>query len=320
MQPISIVIPVYNRAHLVTRTLESVLAQSYRPLQLVLVDNDRADGTCAVLQQFAADYSAPDFEVSVVSETRRTAGAARNRGAQYATGDWLLFFDSDDVMHPDLVQNYVNVIDKARGDVDIVSIQSTLYYEDGSKRVLPFYKIDTIGVHLLHGQFATQRYIMRKEFFFQCNGWNVDLPVWEDWELGIRMLLAGARVAFLSKDLVSVYHTSDSITGDSFAGKVGQWENAMNIGEATITSSQHPDVQRFRRLLDFKRITLAAHYEAEGRSDLSTPLRDEAMLSLQLSYGNSAWWRLFVKPVVNWLYRRISRGARGSAVIARIVL
>ncbi|MDE5631667.1 MAG: glycosyltransferase, partial [Muribaculaceae bacterium] len=60
---LSIVIPVYNRGAVVGRTLQSIAAQTYRPLKVILVDNASADDTAAVLRAWQAEVSAPDFEV-----------------------------------------------------------------------------------------------------------------------------------------------------------------------------------------------------------------------------------------------------------------
>ena len=114
MIEVSIVIPVYNRAAVVPVTLQSILAQTYRPLQVVLVDNYSTDNTLNVLQQFKEDHEREDLKVVVTREEHRTAGAARNHGFEHATGEWVMFFDSDDIMEQDLVSSYVSLIEKAR--------------------------------------------------------------------------------------------------------------------------------------------------------------------------------------------------------------
>ena len=107
---VSIIIPVYNRASIVVDTLNSVVAQTYRPLQLVLVDNYSTDDTLQVLETFKKEH--PSLDVVITREEHHTAGAARNRGFDQATGEWILYFDSDDSMEPDLVANYVKLIEK----------------------------------------------------------------------------------------------------------------------------------------------------------------------------------------------------------------
>ena len=132
---VSIIIPVYNRAAVVPATLDSVLSQTHRPLQVVLVDNYSTDDTLQVLQDFKRDHEQEDFKVVVTREPHRTAGAARNNGFEQATGEWVLFFDSDDIMEEDLVASYVDVIQRtADGDrpLDLVSARSMLVVPDGS--------------------------------------------------------------------------------------------------------------------------------------------------------------------------------------------
>ena len=321
MQTISIIIPVYNRAHIVERTLGSVLAQSHRPLQVVLVDNDSSDDSLAVLQGFAQENNTDDFQVKVVTESHHTAGAARNRGAKEATGEWLVFFDSDDEMHPQLVEDYLTTIDQCKRGVDVVSTRAALHYSDGTMRQLPFHTSDIMAVQMLHSQLATQRYMVRSSFFHECEEWNINLPVWNDWELGVRMLLAHARMAYLDQNRVKVNHSGEaSITGNGFSKKAGQWEHVMDVVEVELIHSDHRQKKRLRRLLEFKRILLAAQYEREGDHDRSVALCRRAYSRLRDSYGNSLKWRVVVGPVVRRLFARTVSGQRGAAVIARKLL
>ena len=108
MMEVTIIIPVYNRAAVVPATLESVVAQTHRPLQVVLVDNYSTDNTLQVLETFKKEHPGEGFNVEIVREDHHTAGAARNRGFEKATGEWVLFFDSDDLMKPGLVASYTS--------------------------------------------------------------------------------------------------------------------------------------------------------------------------------------------------------------------
>ena len=128
---VSIIIPVYNRASVVPTTLQTVLAQTHRPLQVVLVDNDSTDDTRQVLERFREDHDCEDFKVVVTNEAHHTAGAARNRGFEHATGEWVMFFDSDDLMDMDLVASYVKVIERAKEKdrpLDLISARSALVF------------------------------------------------------------------------------------------------------------------------------------------------------------------------------------------------
>ena len=323
---VSIIIPVYNRAAVVPATLDSVLSQTHRPLQVVLVDNYSTDDTLQVLQDFKRDHEQEDFKVVVTREPHRTAGAARNNGFEQAAGEWVLFFDSDDIMDEDLVASYMDVIQRtADGDrpLDLVSARSMLVFPDGSQREAPFHKRDLFAQHILHAQLATQRYVVRREFFAATDGWNINLPGWNDWELGLRLLLARPRVAYMgSRPRIIINHNgADSITGTEFHSRQGQWEHVIDIMINEVRCSQlkpHYKV-RYERLLEYRRMVLAAQYEREGCSELSKPLCREAYKALRDSYGDNLRWRWLVAPVTRRLFARIAHGKRGSARIARLL-
>lgn len=154
MSTVSIIIPVYNRANIVPRTLKTVLEQTYRPLQVILVDNFSTDDTMVVLNQFKIENYEPDFEVIIAQEKHQTASAARNRGMQFATGDYLMFFDSDDLMDRRLVQKYVDAFQSAQRRVDIVIARRNQVNDVGEKTAMPIYKKDIIANHVLHSVLA----------------------------------------------------------------------------------------------------------------------------------------------------------------------
>src|SRR6185295_2750617 len=91
---ISVVVPTYNRARLVVRAVESVLAQTRPPDELIVVDDGSTDDTPAALARFGD-------RVRLVSQRNAGAAAARNNGLALASRPWAAFLDSDDVWVPD---------------------------------------------------------------------------------------------------------------------------------------------------------------------------------------------------------------------------
>ena len=323
---VSIIMPVYNRANVVPATLQSIVDQTYRPLQVILVDNESTDNTMEVLENFKKEHPGEGFNVIVTSESHHTAGAARNRGFEYATGEWILFFDSDDLMKEDLVESYVKIIEKAKKkgkQLDLISAKSKLIFPDGTHRQAPFHTHDLLANQILHGQLATIRYALRREFYAQTDGWNIDLPGWNDWELALRLLLANPNVAYLGgKTHIIVNHRNDdSITGTEFHTRQGQWEYVIDImiNELRCSQLELRPKQRYERLLEYRRMVLAAQYEREGYSDLAKPLCQQAYQALAESYHGSRRWRWLVGPVTKRLFARIASGKRGSARIARVL-
>lgn len=110
---ISIVLPTRDRAALLSRAVESVLAQRYAHWELVVVDDGTSEDAKTVLSSFS------DRRIAVVEGPRRGLGAARNEGLDHATGDVVCYLDDDNVMHPAWLQAIVHVFAN-RDDVNVL--------------------------------------------------------------------------------------------------------------------------------------------------------------------------------------------------------
>ncbi|MDR2986513.1 MAG: glycosyltransferase, partial [Nocardiopsaceae bacterium] len=111
-QMISVVVPFYNNAALLGDCLASIAAQTYRNLQVVMVDDGSTDGSAAV----ARDQAAADPRFELISQQNRGPGAARNRGVAAATGEFLAFVDADDLLPPDAYATMLPVLEQTGSD------------------------------------------------------------------------------------------------------------------------------------------------------------------------------------------------------------
>ena len=104
---VSIIIPVYNRAKLVEEALHSVYRQTYRPIEVVVVDDGSTDTTPAVVRDWMQAHQHEDFLCSYVSQSNSGAPAARNAGVEASTGQYIQFLDSDDKLLPQKLERGV---------------------------------------------------------------------------------------------------------------------------------------------------------------------------------------------------------------------
>ncbi len=110
---VSVVLPVYDRENYVGEAIESVLAQTLPPDELIVVDDGSTDGSLAVVERFARP------SMQVIRQENAGIGAARNRGLRAATGDLIAFIDSDDLWEPDKLELQVGAL-RERDDLDLV--------------------------------------------------------------------------------------------------------------------------------------------------------------------------------------------------------
>lgn len=103
----SVVIPTYNRLPLLQETLESVRAQTFTDFEIIVVDDGSTDGTSEYLRRHAG-------QLRVIEQTQQGPGAARNAGAQVATGEYLAFLDSDDWWFPWTLAAFARFIEESR--------------------------------------------------------------------------------------------------------------------------------------------------------------------------------------------------------------
>ena len=100
MKNISVIVPVYNAEAYLGRCLDSILVQTYQDFELILVDDGSPDRCGAICDE----YAQKDGRVRVIHKANGGVGAARNTGLDAATGEYIIFVDSDDYIHPEMLQ------------------------------------------------------------------------------------------------------------------------------------------------------------------------------------------------------------------------
>lgn len=113
MSTVSVIIPIYNLEKKLLRCLDSVILQSYRDLQIILVD----DGSSDLTAEICSRYAQLDSRILFLQKSNGGVSSARNLGLQKAVGDYVMFIDGDDEVAADYVENYVGVAAKELADV-----------------------------------------------------------------------------------------------------------------------------------------------------------------------------------------------------------
>jgi glycosyltransferase involved in cell wall biosynthesis len=192
---VSVVIPTYNRAGFVPEAIESVLSQSYRNFEVIVVDDGSTDNTSEVLEPY-------HDRIRLIQQTNSGVSSARNRGLNEAEGEWVAFLDSDDLWrpdklaiqtaaaqaNPDMVLHTVNVavpIEEHAADTSFGHAGVSLAKPEG----LIGSPLESI---LSHRTLAMAQGVMcRKDVVELIGGFDETLSIYEDLDLMCRMALQG---------------------------------------------------------------------------------------------------------------------------------
>lgn len=277
MTTVTVIIPVKNRAEFLKRCLASIDSQRNlrTPVEVIVVDDNSSDETPKVARQWVEKRHQDFITARLATASGHGASAARNHGAILATGSWLLFFDSDDVMLPDHLSNVTKAINQNEGKAEVIGWDVIHLTGRGRKKEKKFKTKDILYEHIIHGQLATQRYCLKRSTFLEIGKCNDQLTGWIDYELGMRLLLAGARIAVAEGGPgAEVTIHDESITGSAFSHYPERWERSLDAVRKEVEAANRPDVMKW---VDLRAVILAGDYYNEGATDEAKRLLTETL-------------------------------------------
>ena len=210
---VSIILPAHNRALLTCRAIESVLAQTHRDFELIVVDDASSDDTFGAVTPYMQD---PRVKL-IRNEVNRGPSGARNVGIEAATAALIAFQDSDDVWLPGKLAAQITTM--ARHPDVGVCYCAAIYYSAELCYAIPIagrakWLEGDLSHEILRSNPTTpQTLLIRRHLLDQAGIFDEALKMNVDWDLTIR-LAQTARFAFVPEPLVIIYRTEDSVSSD----------------------------------------------------------------------------------------------------------
>lgn len=134
---VSIISPCYNREKILWRFLDSVLDQTYKKIQLILIDDGSTDGTLSVIKEYISKFEKAGIKYEYYSKPNGGVSSAINEGLKYVKGEFLCWPDSDDWYEPDAMEKRVRFL-KENPKYAIVSCDAVCSYEKAKSSVLQY--------------------------------------------------------------------------------------------------------------------------------------------------------------------------------------
>jgi len=175
----SVIIPTFNRAHIIERAIQVVLKQTYQNFELLVVDDGSTDDTQAIIEPYLKDQ-----RIKYIYQNNAGVCAARNKGALNSTGDYLIFFDSDDSVQETWLEDFYNIkhykydvvfcymkrIDKKYPNGFIVNPKDRKFGAMGNGIVIPgAFMVKKIIFDKVGGYDESLSYAENTELFFRIN-------------------------------------------------------------------------------------------------------------------------------------------------------
>lgn len=305
MASVSVVIPNYNRAGLIGETLESILSQTRPVDEIIVVDDGSTDDSIQVVESFAP-------RVRLIAQPNAGPAAARNRGFAASTGDFLQFFDSDDLCAPNKIELQLAALRTSGADIAYSAwLQATLtdgvaeFHEPPLQQgpLPPWRRPES---WFLRGWVTVfQTLLIRRTLLERIGPYREDLMPSEDSELLFRFLLAGARMVHVPGTLVLYRrHPAAQISGTSMgaARRARDWLKFTKAVMAHIEA--RPDIFSIWERFLWRQETATAE-------EIAAALPDAAVNSDGPS--RKVRWSLATIKRLRGIARRVSRRLSGVA-------
>ncbi len=215
----SVIVPVYNKAPYIEKALLSVLQQTFRDFEIIVVDDGSTDDGVAIVKKiFSADYltehqlQMPCKGFQLISQPNQGVSSARNNGAKVAQENYLAFLDADDEWHPDYLAKMKQLIEQFPD----IGLWASSYYivKNGRNRIAPVgvekdFRQGIINYFQVYAKtlcmpVCTDTAIVPKEIFEKEHGFKPQLKLGEDFDLWVRIAMK-YPVVFLNEPL-AYYH------------------------------------------------------------------------------------------------------------------
>lgn len=261
---ISVILPTYNRAKEIPKSIESILNQTYKDFELIIIDDGSTDNT----QEVVAGYQ--DKRIRYIQNTTSKHGVsvARNIGIRESTGEYITFNDSDDVFYPDKLEKQSAFLEREKADVTFCAVCK-------NKQIIPdakFTQRDCTLERILEASFTTTQALFGKAVCFRECMFDEQISRNVDWELVIR-LIKGYKVIFQKEVLAKLIATEISISADSNNAVV-----SMNyiLDKYRELYNQYPNSR--------KKMKLAIKYQTALAKDIELLARMKTDKSMQAAF------------------------------------
>lgn len=285
MPKVSVIIPTYNREDFVEETIQSVLNQTYKDFEVIVVDDGSTDNTKKKLEKF-------NSKIKLIEQKKSERAIARNNGVKNANGEYIAFLDSDDLWHKDKLEKQVEVLDKNKEYI-LIYCQCLRINENGltikpAKRQLNGYSGYVYEKLLMRNFITSPTPLVKKGYLEKINGFHTKYIPYEDWEFWLRLSLLGKF--YFIKEPLAYYrvHKSQSVK----QAKAEKIEEVTTVLLENSFKLKNISEKIKNKSLGLANLRFAYWYLISGDPDTAKVKLQKAIKLYPKFYLDYRWWGL----------------------------
>ncbi len=289
---ISIIIPAYNAEKYLPRTLEALLAQTFKNWEALVVDNNSQDSTGKIIKE----YTKKDNRIKYLFEEQPGPATARNLGLKNAQGKYIMFCDSDDWYEPNMCEIMYNNI--SQNDVDIICCNTRVLVEKNLKRIdTPlYYQNNFTGICQINNQLILKTNVVLWNKIFKksiIDKYNINFPNGhksDDDCFYLKYMSVSSRIMFENKKLYNYIQRSDSIMGMYMQNLQQNLEDVLYVTKDYVDFCNKYNLYDARKIIIFSYLRFPNFKYAEG------PLEDHLKHIFYELFGDNKLFYKFAFP------------------------
>ena len=244
---ISVVIPTLNRINTLQRALDSVINQTYKPAEIIVVDNGSSDGTLKFLRE---QYS----KITILTENKIGVSSARNKGIKKSINQWIALLDSDDAWHPRKLEIQTSMLDSALKEYNLIHTDEVWFRNNKH--------INQMKKHKKQGGYIFERclslccispssVLFKKNILDKVGLFDESLPVCEDYDMWLK-ICSSEEVLFAQDKLTYKYGGHKDQLSKSYWGmdrfRIKSIENIIKNFDLTYKQKKQAKKELIKKL------------------------------------------------------------------------
>ncbi len=284
---VSIIVPCFNQAEFLPECLESVVAQSYPELEILIVDDGSPDATAEVARELIRKF--PQRSIRLLQKINGGVASARNAGMAQARGAYLLPLDADDKLHPEMVESLVRILE-THADVEIASADVQTFGNIS--------RVDEVGAWgpaVRSANCLPYCSLFRREVWTSVGGYRENMRKgFEDWDFWVACQLAGFRAVREPRALF--HYRVRSVSRSTEAARNDQALRNRIVANNAAAYGEERRLEACNGLMEEARLALASGDRAAALESLELALQAAPPAVNDLQAKIAGWLRELSRP------------------------